>query len=138
MRSASAVFCIVACCSGERQAQASSRVSLKRVTVSGSKYTASLLTIDSLTCCFDYHGFTRERDHSLTIRWPLPVLLFPAVRIYRQWFTIDLVTRDVRFAPESGHVQRKTKCRLRANIGHCTTATCKQETRLAAAFPTVA
>jgi hypothetical protein len=41
MRSASAVFCIVACSSGERQAQASSRVSLKRVTVSASKYAAS-------------------------------------------------------------------------------------------------
>jgi len=26
---------------------------------------------------------------SLAIGWPLPDLLLPAVRIYRQWFTVD-------------------------------------------------
>ena len=90
MHSASAVFCIVACSSGERQAQASSRASLKRVTVSGSKCTASLPIINHTSVAVSIGtGFARERDHSLTIGWPLPDLLLPAVRIYRKWFTID-------------------------------------------------
>ena len=56
MRSASAVFCIVACTSGDRQAHASSRVSLIRVTVSGSKYTGSLpfCSVTAELCANDF------------------------------------------------------------------------------------
>src|SRR5262245_52520311 len=52
MRSASVVFCIVTCVSGGRQAQASSRISLSAVTVSGSNDTRSLSTIRYLSRLF--------------------------------------------------------------------------------------